>query len=111
MKPATVAIAFLEYEDVPNKGKRRPVLILKEDEEMISVFKISTKYGNKPSYFRSKYFKIQDLSDAGLSQVSYIDTSHVRYLYKNKESGLKVIGHLSSRDVSRLTQFIHGNLE
>lgn len=59
MKPATVAIAFLEYEDVPNKGKRRPVLILKEDEEMISVFKISTKYGNKPSYFRSKYFKIQ----------------------------------------------------
>lgn len=104
MKPATVAIAFLEYEDVPNKGKRRPVLILKEDEEMISVFKISTKYGNKPSYFRSKYFKI-------LSQVSYIDTSHVRYLYKNKESGLKVIGHLSSRDVFRLTQFIHGNLE
>lgn len=41
-------------------GKRRPVFILREDDEKIVFFDITTKYQNKSVYMKHWYFEIKD---------------------------------------------------
>ena len=69
---------FIAYVSWSDGGKLRPVLVIEQQEDMLSVFNITTQYEGKSDVIRSKYFKITDWNQAGLNKPSYIDTGIIR---------------------------------
>ena len=49
-------------------GKKRPVLILDQTSDDVTVFNITTQYEGKSESVRNNYFKINDWSLAGLKK-------------------------------------------
>lgn len=87
-------------------GKRRPVFILREDDEKIVFFDITTKYQNKSVYMKHWYFEIKDYQPTGLKKHSWIDTYRPYQILKKSPNRIKYIGKLSDHDTSRLVQFL-----
>lgn len=98
---------FIAYISWGDGGKTRPVLILEQQETVVFVFNITTQYENKSEAVRSKYFKINDWEQAGLSSQSYVDTNTVRDLPTAALDGKSAIGKLTDADVQRLVEFMH----
>ncbi|WP_432739461.1 type II toxin-antitoxin system PemK/MazF family toxin [Ligilactobacillus agilis] len=96
---------YTAYMSWGNKGKRRPVLVAEVKDAAVIVFKITTKYDSKSNYIKNKYYKIADLTSAGLKKTSYIDTVRNYELDLNKVKFQK-IGRLSTKDINDLNQFI-----
>ncbi|WP_286028374.1 type II toxin-antitoxin system PemK/MazF family toxin [Ligilactobacillus agilis] len=96
---------YTAYMSWGNKGKRRPVLVAEVKDAAVIVFKITTKYDSKSNYIKNKYYKIADLTSAGLKKTSYIDTVRNYELDLNKVKFQK-IGCLSTKDINDLNQFI-----
>ena len=88
MKINEIYTAFVSWQ---RGGKRRPVLILNINKNEVLVFKITTQYQNKSQYIKDKYYKIKDLSLAGLA----------------KKIKFTKIGKLSSKDIFELDKFIN----
>lgn len=86
-------------------GKRRPVYVIDDNEKEVIFYKITTKYKKKSSSIQQMYFPIQDWKMCGLFRPSYIDTITVNIIDKSKVH-LEYVGHLSSRDVIRLSEFL-----
>ena len=103
MNPFDIFIAFVSWE---GGGKRRPVLVLTQDEESVIVFRITSQYETKSEAIRIKYFKINDWEEAGLSKQSYIDTGSKRNLPRDTVDGRTPIGQLSMDDKKRLLEFL-----
>lgn len=98
---------FIAYVSWGDGGKTRPVLILAQQETVVFVFNITTQYENKSEAVRSKYFKINDWQQAGLSSPSYVDTNTVRDLPTAALDGKSAIGKLTDTDVQKLVDFIN----
>lgn len=105
MKTNDVYTAYISWK---NGGKRRPVLIVNSNNEEIQVFKITTKYENKSQQIKKKYYKIQNLSSAGLLKPSYIDTIKT-YSLSSTKINFKRIGKLSLEDIRELDKFINSS--
>lgn len=103
MKINDVYTAYISWED---GGKCRPVLIVNVTNTEVRVFKITTKYENKSQSIKNKYYKIQDLSSAGLLKQSYIDTIKT-YSLNPEKIKFKKIGKLSTEDILELAKFIN----
>lgn len=103
MKINEIYTAFVLWQ---RGGKRRPVLILNINKNEVLVFKITTQYQNKSQYIKDKYYKIKDLSLAGLVKQSYIDTVKT-YRLNSKKIKFTKIGKLSSKDIFELDKFIN----
>jgi mRNA interferase MazF len=86
-------------------GKNRPVLVLLLSEDTISVYPVTTQYENKSESIKSRYFKINDWSQAGLDRQSYIDTGILLDLPLSVIKGKKPIGKLTIVDKKRLLAF------
>ena len=97
---------FIAYIAWGDSGKLRPVLIIGQQGEIMSVFNITTQYGGKSEAVRSKYFPITDWQQAGLDKPSYVDTNTVRDLPKAAWDGKTAIGKLSETDIIRLVEFL-----
>ena len=97
---------FIAYVSWDGGGKLRPVLIIEQQESVLSVFNITSQYGNKSESIRSKYIKIDDWQQAGLDMPSYIDTNVVRELSKAAWDGKTAIGKLTETDIQRLLKFL-----
>jgi len=95
---------FIAYVSWGEAGKRRPVLILEQGVECVKVFNITTRYESKGDTIKSKYFKMNDWQQAGLSHESYIDTNTTVTLPKSSIEHL--LGTLTEADVKRLLDFI-----
>lgn len=89
----------------PGGSKRRPVLIIEEDDKSVSVFRITSKYKNKTNYIKHFYYPIVDWESSGLRKQSYIDTKTVQYLDKTDISFYRV-GVLSANDRQGLKEFL-----
>ena len=89
-----------------SSGKLRPVLIIGQQEEIMSVFNITTQYEGKSEVVRSKYFLITDWKQAGLDKPSYVDTNTVRDLPKAAWDGKTAIGKLTESDTQGLIEFL-----
>jgi hypothetical protein len=105
MKVFDIHIAYISYN---GGGKKRPILILKADDEFVYAYSITTKYANKSEKIRTNYFKINDWKFAGLNEQSYIDTNS-NELPKIPRSLIdeNCIGSLSDNDKQRLIRFLN----
>ena len=84
----------------------RPVLILGQQESIVSVFNITTQYESKSEAIRAGYFKIHDWKQAGLDKQSFVDTNTVLEIPAIAFDGKSEIGRLSSSDEMKLIEFI-----
>ena len=100
MKPFDLHIAYVTWGD---DGKRRPVLILTEEDGEVSAFQITSKFESKSAAIQSQYFKIEDWKDAGLDKSSYIDTGKIIELPIAMVDSLP-IGKLTEKDKNALTK-------
>ena len=98
-----IYIAFVSW---GTDGKRRPVLVLEENVDNVTVFNITTSYEKKNERIRAKYFVINDWQQAGLSRESYIDTNNTITLPISAVDSKRPIGRLSERDEILLIKFV-----
>ena len=97
---------MVHYVSWDNSGKRRPVLAYLVNTDKIEVFPITTQYDNKSEIIRAKYFKVNDLAQAGLDRQSYIDTGTKYVLPSSVVDNKYPIGKLSGDDAKRFKEFI-----
>jgi hypothetical protein len=97
---------YIGYVSWGGGGKSRPVLIMEQSKQNVVVLNITTKYGNKSKLIKSKYFKINDWNQAGLSQQSYVDTVDAVILSRKSIDTAKLVGKLTKSDAKRLIKFL-----
>lgn len=86
-------------------GKRRPVLVIRDEQNYVFCYKITSKYKNKSANIRRNYYKIINWSQSGLVQPSYVDIGQMVPLDKERIK-FKLIGSLSLIDTNNLAKFI-----
>jgi hypothetical protein len=97
---------FITYISWGSGGKSRPVLVLLLAEDSILVYPVTTQYENKSETIKSRYYKINDWSQAGLDRQSYIDTGILLSLPISIIKNKKPIGTLTIADKKRLLAFL-----
>lgn len=100
-----VLIAYLGYSEDSANGKRRPVLVIEKDEDIVHVFKITSKFHYKSATIQKQYYQIRDWQFAGLNRESWIDIGVARSIDLSVLK-VKAIGSLSSQDRKGLAKFI-----
>jgi hypothetical protein len=94
-------VAYIAWE---TGGKRRPALVLSDDDDVISVYPITTQYDGKSKDIQAQYFTITDWKQAGLDKQSYVDTIEIVEL--ERTAIISPIGKLSLTDEVRLIEFM-----
>ena len=97
---------FIAHVSWGSGGKKRPVLILEQMRNCITVFNITTKYENKSEYIRSRYFKIDNWQQAGLENQSYIDTNDTVTLPLSSVDVEHPMGTLTESDAQKFIAFL-----
>lgn len=80
-------------------------MIMKLDDGLMSVYKITTKFHNKSSFIQNKYFKIIDWLKARLREPSWIDTINIIQLPRD-DTKIHFIGYLTREDKKKLVAFL-----
>lgn len=96
---------YTAYVSWGNNGKRRPVLVIKDNEKNVFCYKITSKFAQKSEKIKRNYFQLTDWHQEGLVKQSYVDVGYVSKLPK-EEITFKFVGELSLRDMKALTKFI-----
>ena len=97
---------FIAHVTWGSDGKKRPVLILEQNSDDVTVFNITTQYDEKSETVRSKYFKINDWKQAGLIKQSYIDTNNTVTLPFSSIDINNPVGKLTKSDVQQFVEFL-----
>jgi len=105
MKSFEIYIAYVAWE---SDGKRRPILVLADEDKHVAALRITTQFDNKGRQIRSKYMKIVEWDYAGLKQPSYIDTWEYIRVSKNLVDKAP-IGKLSAKDKLSLEKMLNGD--
>jgi len=86
-------------------GKRRPILVISQEDNIVQAYAITSQYCNKSENVRSHLYSINDWAVAGLAKPSYIDvgtTIDIPIVFVETSS----IGRLSDNDKVQLGTFI-----
>jgi hypothetical protein len=107
VKPYELYIAYVSW-TAPgeNSGKYRPVIVLSQNNNIISTYKITTRYTAKSKYIQSQYFPINDWRQAGLNKPSYIDTIEIKMFNTDDFINIRPIGLLSTSDIIQFQAFL-----
>jgi hypothetical protein len=105
MLPLDLFIAYVPWKGGTG-GKRRPVIIMSQNDKIVSVFSITSQYINKSAFIRSYYFPITDWKEAGLNKPSFIDTIDVVLLSAETLKTAQPIGRLTQNDINRFGIFL-----
>lgn len=105
MKTNDIATAFIAW---PGGGKKRPIYVISEQENIVRFFKITSQYKNKSPKIKKKYFTIKHWSEAGLNKQSYIDTITIGEINRAKFD-LEIIGRLIEEDAEEFVLFLEQN--
>ena len=82
MKTDDIYTAYISW---PGGGKRRPVLIVENNNDgFVDIFKITSKYKNKSERIRAYYYPILDWELAGLYKPSYVDVGKIIRLDRSR---------------------------
>lgn len=104
MKTNDVVSIYVAY--INGKGgKRRPVLVLEDNETNLRFYSITSKYENKSALIQQQYFPIQYWQEIGLKKKSWIDIGTVMNIEKTNIRNYKDIGKLSIQDAVDLANF------
>lgn len=101
-----IFIANVSFDEQPNTTKRRPALVVAYNNQYVTAFKITSKFGSKSRSIQSTYFPIFEWKKAGLYKASYVDTHKLYQISANAVFKRPPIGELTSNDVARLKLFI-----
>ena len=102
---------YIAYVAWGTGGKRRPVLVLSEEVDIISLYPITSQYDRKSKTMRAQYFVINDWQQAGLDKQSYVDTIDIVELSRSAIVTPLPIGKLSETDEMRLIEFLASQRE
>lgn len=102
MKTNDVYTTFVAWH---NGGKKRPILILKEDMKNIYFYRITTKYKNKSKAMQAIRYPIVDWQKIGLHKASYVVIDRPYQIEKDIVP-FKYVGHLTAKDIKGLKDFI-----
>ncbi|MDR1702647.1 MAG: hypothetical protein LBR56_07710 [Sporomusaceae bacterium] len=103
MDPFDIYIAYVSWE---GGGKRRPVLFLAQEGSYVEIFRITSQYTDKSAILKMRYFEITDWRQAGLTKLSYIDTT-VSLEIPAALISEPPIGKLTENDKRRLIGFLN----
>ncbi|WEV43521.1 hypothetical protein OZX56_08465 [Lactobacillus sp. ESL0684] len=102
----SIMIADLAYDKGRRLGSKiRPVFVVRNGNQKITYYKITSQFSHKPEYLKSMYFEIKDWLSAGLRQPSWIDTVALRRV-EEQYVVVKFVGYLSARDEARFIKFL-----
>ena len=107
MKSGNIYYAFVNY-DRQKKGKFRPVLVWEINNTKL-VFKITSKYKNKPLEIQKRYFPIFDWKAIGLPKQSFVDCNGFWKLSHFKESDFEYITQFSKQTTKSFEKFVSKN--
>lgn len=96
---------YTAYVSWGSGGKKRPILILKEDQNHIYFYRITTKYKNKSQAMKDIRYPIVDWQCVGLNEESYIVIDRP-YQIERIFTNLNYVGHLTAKDIKGLKIFI-----
>ncbi|MGT2712251.1 hypothetical protein [Streptococcus oriscaviae] len=99
-----VVISYVRYADGTG-GKTRPMVVTAVDGETIVVRRITSKFFNKSEYIQQKYYEIKDWERAGLNMSSWVDIKPPMRVNRNKFV-IRIVGHLTKRDIDGLSSFL-----
>lgn len=99
MEPMELYIASIPFEDKKSQ-KPRPALVVAVKVNVVSIFKITSKYQNKSNEIKRLYYLIVDWKAAGLRKRSYVDTHRFYNLPEKFIFSHKPIGKLSTFDTN-----------
>lgn len=102
MKINEIYTAYVRWK---SGGKRRPVLIIYDEQKRVFCYKITSKYKNKSEKIKRNYYKIINWSQSGLVKQSYVDIDQIVPLDKSKIR-FKFVGNLTLTDTKKLAEFI-----
>ncbi len=105
IKSHNVVGIYVSYLDSAG-GKRRPVLIIKNQKGDISFFRMTSQYHNKSLNIKKNYYPIKYWKEAGLKKQSWIDTGKILMVDLASLDSVTKIGTLKTEDIKGLTQFI-----
>lgn len=105
--PYDILTATIAFSDGTG-AKRRPALVIANNEEVIRTYRITSQYSRKSSYIRSKYFEIKEWEEAGLIKPSWIDTVQL-YDLDIELVQVRLIGKLTEYDQQRFEKFLREN--
>lgn len=86
-------------------GERRPVLVVKDRQERVYCYKITSQYRNKSDQIKQNYFPLNDWRHEGLKVQSYVDIGCMVPLDK-KRTRFYYVGELTLNDTRQLIEFI-----
>lgn len=89
-------------------GKRRPILIVRTEEEEFYFLKVISKHTNKSEHIKQRYYPLQDWQEEGLKKQSYIDTDNLLNLL-NDAVTTNYVGKLTAKDKIELARFIRNS--
>ena len=106
MSPYEIYIAYISW---GGGGKRRPVVFLAPvlENGYAEVLRITSQFANKSDTVRAGYLEITDWQQAGLSKISYIDTSYTVEVPIAMISPPKPIGKLTEKDKQALLEILN----
>jgi hypothetical protein len=102
MLPFDIGIAFVSWE---GGGKRRPVLLLSQNDGCAEAFRITSQYANKSKAVKAQYFELLDWRHEGLQKPSYVDTIN-RIEIPDAFIAMPPVGRLTDNDKQRLIEFL-----
>lgn len=105
IKTNDIFIVYVSFVDKEG-GKRRPVLIIDNDEKSITFFKITTKFKNKSSRIKNNYYPLAEWFKSGLASMSYVDTGKAARVSRNSIGKIYKIGELNFKDIIGLNKFM-----
>jgi len=97
---------YISYISWGNDGKHRPVLVFSLENDIASVYSVTSKYDNKSSSIQKEYFKITDWQQAGLDKQSYVDTIDYFDVPVSLLEKDRFIGRLTKKDKERFIEFL-----
>ena len=105
IKPKELLLLYVSFTNADN-GKRRPILVIKNANQELWFFSITSKYFQKSTRIKIQYYPLQDWKLAGLAKPSYIDIKSLRKTPWSNLPEAQYIGQITERDIKGLSEFI-----
>ena len=108
MQPFDIFIANVPYDD-KNGNKVRPALVIQVKNNLVRVFKVTSRDKEKSQNIKKLYYRIDEWKKAGLNKQSYVDTHKTYELSGKAIFSREPIGKLTDHDAIGLYSFIQNN--
>jgi len=105
ISPSDLLTVYISFTAIAG-GKRRPILVLRNVDEQLLFFGLTSQYEKKSDKIKLQYYPIVDWQASGLDRASYVDIQSQQVVAWSKLTNIRYVGQLSDRDLHQLRDFI-----